>query len=90
MQPAGLCTIARAKASGLWEAMVEVDALAVPNDLAGALRLCSGRAHWDALPPSYRRNVLRWLALARTPGTRAHRLEAVADSIAAKRHLPQM
>jgi uncharacterized protein YdeI (YjbR/CyaY-like superfamily) len=90
MQPAGLAAIDRAKAAGLWDAMVEVDALTVPPDLADALGRCSARAHWDALPPSYRRNVLRWLALARTAGTRAKRIEAVADSTAAQRRLPQM
>jgi hypothetical protein len=45
---------------------------------------------WDVLPPSYRRNVLRWLALARTAGTRAKRIKAVTDSAAAHRRLPQM
>jgi uncharacterized protein YdeI (YjbR/CyaY-like superfamily) len=90
MQPAGLAAIDRAKAAGLWDAMVDVDALTVPPDLADALGRCAARAHWDALPPSYRRNVLRWLALARTAGTRSKRIEALADSTLAKRRLPQM
>jgi uncharacterized protein YdeI (YjbR/CyaY-like superfamily) len=90
MQPAGLAAMARAKAAGLWDAMVHVDALTVPPDLADALGRCAARAHWDELPPSYRRNVLRWLALARTAGTRARRIEAVADSAAARHRLPQM
>ena len=90
MQPAGLAAIDRAKAAGLWDAMVEVDVLTVPSDLADTLRRCSARANWDALPPSYRGNVLRWLALARTAGTRAKRIEAVADNTAAQRRLPQM
>jgi uncharacterized protein YdeI (YjbR/CyaY-like superfamily) len=90
MQPAGLAAIARAKAAGLWDAMAEVDALTVPPDLADALGRCSARVQWDVLPPSYRRNVLRWLALARTAGTRAKRIKAVTDSAAAHRRLPQM
>jgi uncharacterized protein YdeI (YjbR/CyaY-like superfamily) len=90
MQPAGLAAIDRAKAAGLWDATVDVDSLTVPPDLADALGRCSAHAHWDALPASYRRNVLRWLALARTVPTRAKRIEAVADSTAAQRRLPEM
>ena len=90
MQPAGLAAMMRAKASGLWDATVDVDALVVPNDLADALQRCSARAQWDALPPSYRRNVLRWLAAARTTVTREKRVAAAADSTTAQRRLPQM
>jgi uncharacterized protein YdeI (YjbR/CyaY-like superfamily) len=90
MQPAGLAAIARAKASGLWDAMADVDALAVPPDLADALAQLAARDRWDALPPSYRRNVLRWLALARTASTRDRRIAAAAETTAAGRRLPQM
>ena len=90
MRPPGLDAIARAKASGLWDAMADVDALSVPADLADALARYSAHDQWNALPPSYRRNVLRWLALARTAGTRDMRIEAAAESTAARRRLPQM
>ncbi|MFN8179942.1 MAG: YdeI/OmpD-associated family protein [bacterium] len=47
-----------------------------PADLAAALRRVKGaRAAWDALPPSHRRELLRYVDDARTEATRARRLE---------------
>ncbi|MEL7116192.1 MAG: YdeI/OmpD-associated family protein [Pseudomonadota bacterium] len=73
MMPPGERAITDAKASGRWDAMAEVDTLAVPSDLDAALG--TDRADWDGLAPSYRRNVLRWIAGAKKPETRAKRVE---------------
>lgn len=79
MHPAGLASVDRAKASGMWEAMDDVDDLVVPADLADALaRLPPAAEHFAGFPPSTRRNVLRWIASARTPPTRARRIAATA------------
>lgn len=91
MHPAGLAAIERARAEGGWEALPEVEALLVPQDLRGVLA-----AHPPALErfegaaPSCRRNVLRWIALAKRPETRAKRLLTLALHAAEGRKLPQM
>ena len=51
-------------------------AVRTPADLSAALRRAKGaRAAWDALPPSHRRELLRYVDDARTEATRARRLE---------------
>ncbi len=75
MHPAGLATVLRAKQTGAWDAMNEVDALVVPDDLREALAASPpALAEFDAFPPSVRRNILRWIASAKTPPTRAKRI----------------
>jgi uncharacterized protein YdeI (YjbR/CyaY-like superfamily) len=91
MHPAGLMAIEESKRRGLWDYMEDVDALQMPDDLIKAL---------EAYPPalenfvesavSYRRNVLRWIKLAKTPLTRAKRIEKTAVSAATGEKLPQM
>ncbi|MEL6565891.1 MAG: YdeI/OmpD-associated family protein [Pseudomonadota bacterium] len=88
MRAPGRAAVAAGKASGLWDFMADVDRLEVPEDLNVALG--PARAVWDGLAPSYRRNVLRWVKLAKTDGTRAKRIAAAAEATAAGRKLPQM
>jgi uncharacterized protein YdeI (YjbR/CyaY-like superfamily) len=88
MHPAGLAAIAEAKAAGRWDETAAVDALEVPDDLAAALG-AHGEA-FDALAPSYRRNVLRWLHSAKRPETRAARIARIVESVARAEKLPQM
>lgn len=88
MHPAGLAAIAAAKAAGHWDETAAVDALEVPDDLAVALG--AQDQAFDALAPSYRRNVLRWLHSAKRPGTRAARIARIVDSVARKEKIPQM
>ena len=88
MHPAGLAAIAAGKASGLWSAMADVDALLVPADLAAALGPAC--ATFEGLAPSYRRNVLRWIKSAKTAPTRAKRIAATADATARGVRLPQL
>lgn len=75
MHPAGLASIEASKAAGMWDVMDDVDALVVPDDLAAALRAGRVAEAFAAFPPSYRRNVLRWIAVARTPSTRQKRID---------------
>ena len=80
LQPSGLRSVERARATGMWDAMADVDDLVVPDDLAAAL---AGRppaaAHFTGFPPSTRRNVLRWIASARTGVTRAKRIALTVE-----------
>lgn len=84
MHPAGLAAVESARASGAWEELRDVDDLLVPEDLAAALAALPGAAETFAgFPPSHRRNVLRWIAVARRTETRARRV-AVAAADAAR------
>jgi uncharacterized protein YdeI (YjbR/CyaY-like superfamily) len=88
MHPAGRASVEAGRAGGLWDAMAEVDALTVPGDLAAALT-GPGRIWWDRAAPSYRRNVLRWIAGAKRPETRAKRVATVAAHSARGEKVPQ-
>lgn len=88
MQPAGRASIEEGKANGLWDFMADVDRLEVPDDLNTSLG--SHREAWDNLAPSYRRNVLRWIKLAKTDATRSKRIIAASDATAKGEKLPQM
>ncbi len=91
MHPAGLEAIAESKRQGLWDAMADVDALSIPTDLVEAFGKHPGTAEaFAAMAPSYRRNVLRWIKLAKTPSTRSKRITTVVDATARNEKLPQM
>nr|WP_240895263.1 YdeI/OmpD-associated family protein [Kineococcus siccus] len=60
--------------------MTDVDDLVVPDDLTAALREHPpAEAFFSACPPSTRRNVLRWIASAKTPATREKRVLRTAS-----------
>ena len=90
MQTPGQAAIARSKSLGLWLAHPDVDALLPPPDLVEALK-ARPRAHdhFSAFAPSHRRNVLRWLASAKQPATRAARIEKIARLAAEASRVPQ-
>ncbi|MCU0490446.1 MAG: YdeI/OmpD-associated family protein [Chloroflexaceae bacterium] len=91
MHPAGLAAIAEAKRLDLWDAMDDVDDLVIPADLSEALqRLPPAAEHFAAFSTSSRRNVLRWIKLAKTPETRARRIEQTATLAARNEKVPQM
>lgn len=80
MEEPGRAAIERSKRLGMWEAYAPVDALLVPDDLRAALRDHVGaEAFFDGAAPSYRRNVLRWIAQAKRPETRARRIITTAS-----------
>ena len=66
--------------------------LAIARELEAALRARPAAAadYFEAAATSYKRNVLRWIKLARTPGTRAKRIDRVADLSEQQRRVPQM
>lgn len=78
MHPAGQASVDLARQSGAWDEMNEVDALVVPQDLEDAL-IARGNAlgNFTAFPPSTRRNILRWVASARTAQTRERRIHQI-------------
>lgn len=83
MAPAGLAAIERAKANGSWEVLDAVERLEVPDDLVAALEaLPQAAANFAAFPPSARKMLLGWVALARRPETRASRIDEIAQAAA--------
>ena len=83
MAPAGLAAIERAKANGSWEVLDSVERLEVPADLAAALQAHPpAEANFRAFPPSARKMLLGWIALARRPETRAARIAKTAEAAA--------
>ncbi|WP_050605541.1 YdeI family protein [Ruegeria sp. 6PALISEP08] len=86
MHPAGEASIKSSKASGLWNFFDDVDALIVPDDLSGELDLNK----WEQLPPSYRRNVLRWIKIAKNPTTRQRRINKTVETTHAGKRMQQM
>jgi uncharacterized protein YdeI (YjbR/CyaY-like superfamily) len=90
MQQPGREAIARSQGMGLWMTNLDVDALALPSDLEAAL-LGRPPAHtcFVGFAPSHRRNVLRWIAAAKQPATRARRIETATALAAEGNKVPQ-
>ncbi|MEM7338976.1 MAG: YdeI/OmpD-associated family protein [Actinomycetota bacterium] len=82
MREPGRQAIARSKAEGRWNDLADVDALVVPEDLDIALAGAGGTSWFGEAAPSYRRNVLRWIAQAKADATREKRIVTVADHAA--------
>jgi uncharacterized protein YdeI (YjbR/CyaY-like superfamily) len=79
MTPAGLARVEAAKRDGSWSALDAVEALEIAPDLAGALAAHpSAAGYFGAFSRSVKRGILEWIANARTPETRARRIEETA------------
>lgn len=89
MQDPGRAAIALSRKTGKWNAMAAVDALEEPPDLLRALKAYRAASWWDAAAPSYRRNILRWIAGAKRPETRAKRIEIACENAAEGKKVPQ-
>ncbi|MGW7269828.1 YdeI/OmpD-associated family protein [Streptomyces sp. NPDC054864] len=83
MREAGLAEVAAAKADGRWEAAYESQRNAtVPDDLAAALAATpAARRTFEALGKSDQYVVLHRLMTAKTPATRAARLERMVAKL---------
>jgi uncharacterized protein YdeI (YjbR/CyaY-like superfamily) len=91
MRPPGLAAIEAMQRAGSWSELDHVDDLAMPGDLVAALEARPpALGAFEAAAPSHRRNVLHWIALAKTPATRAKRVERTARLTAAGGRVPQM
>ena len=77
--PPGLEKIDAAKADGSWSLLDAVEALEIPDDLGAALDgYPAARVHFEAFPRSVKRSILEWITMAKTPATRAKRIEETA------------
>jgi len=77
MTPAGLARIKEAKANGQWaRAEVREDITVVPAELTRALAANEqARRNFESLAPSYRRQFIYWVAIAKRDETRRKRIE---------------
>ncbi len=93
LEAPGRAAIEDSKRLGLWDSpeMEAVDDLVIPPDLAAALQARPpAEARFEGAAPSYRRNVLRWIAIAKRPETRAARIARAAEFAERGERLPQM
>jgi uncharacterized protein YdeI (YjbR/CyaY-like superfamily) len=79
MAKPGLAAIDRAKADGSWHRLDVVESLAIPEDLAAALkRHEGGAAYFEGFPRSSKRSILEWIGGAKRAETRLQRIEETA------------
>ena len=89
MHDAGIAAIESSKQNGLWDFMDDVDALIAPADLLAELDANEpARRHYEAFPPSTKRNTLRWIKIAKTEATRSKRIAVTAQLAAENRRVP--
>ena len=80
VESAGKESVVKAKVARLWDFMDDVDALIKPSDFAAALAgFAHATANFDAFGASSQRFVLRWIKIAKTPETRAKRIQQAAE-----------
>jgi uncharacterized protein YdeI (YjbR/CyaY-like superfamily) len=89
MHAAGRTALEAGRARGLWHLSDPIDALREPEDLVAALEAAGGLPWWRASAPSYRRNILRYLAAARRAETRRKRTLLIATHCARGEKIPQ-
>jgi uncharacterized protein YdeI (YjbR/CyaY-like superfamily) len=84
MQPAGLAVVEAAKKSGTWDALNDVDAMIIPDDLQAAFS--KNKTAWKyfcEFAPSSKRIILQWILDAKREETRAKRIAETVE-LAAK------
>jgi len=81
MTPAGLASIKEAKANSQWaKAAAREDITVVPAELTRALAANEqARLNFENLAPSYRRQFIYWVAIAKRDETRRKRVEETID-----------
>jgi uncharacterized protein YdeI (YjbR/CyaY-like superfamily) len=89
MQPPGFASIEEAKRNGTYITMEDVDSLRVPMDLKILLnKEVTAERYFAACPPSYRRNILRWLASAKKTETRSNRILKTVEFCSREERIP--
>lgn len=79
MREPGIAVVERAKTNGTWNALDEIEAGVIPDDLLAAFGRYAGSAEqWESFSKSSRRAILDWIRQAKRPETRATRVEESA------------
>ena len=80
VEEAGKESVLKAKESGLWNFMDDVDALIKPVDFTKELESYkNAMANFNAFGASSQRFILRWIKLAKTDETRNKRIKQTAE-----------
>jgi uncharacterized protein YdeI (YjbR/CyaY-like superfamily) len=80
MHASGLAVVKAAKKSGTWEALDQVEALEMPEDLREALsKSKTALENFEAFPKSAKRGILDWISQAKRPETRAARVTETVE-----------
>ena len=84
MHESGLKAVEAAKLSGAWDFLNDVDELIKPDDLVEALTAHPPALdNYEAFPETAKRDILRWIKLAKKSETRAKRIQKTVE-LAAK------
>ncbi|MCY1327656.1 Bacteriocin-protection, YdeI or OmpD-Associated [compost metagenome] len=79
MQSSGIAKIEAARKDGSWSCLDAVEALQVPTDLTIALAgVLDAARNFEGCPRSTKRAILEWILHAKTPETRAKRIDETA------------
>ena len=89
MKASGIASIEGAKSSGKYRSLAHVDDLIEPASLISALERYNAKDWWHAAAPSYRRNVLRWVASGKKEVTKENRVEVIAEHASKGKKVPQ-
>ncbi len=94
MMPAGMQMVELAKATGTWDALNDIDAIKIPDDLFTALKKNkAAKGYFDAFPKSVKRGILEWISNAKKAETRDKRIaetvEKAAQNIRANQYTPK-
>lgn len=76
----GLAKIEAAKKDGSWTFLDDVEAMAIPDDLAAALEAEDACLAFGALPPSRKKPLLEQIKRAKTAATREKRIAAAVGA----------
>ncbi|MEO1127108.1 MAG: YdeI/OmpD-associated family protein [Cyanobacteria bacterium J06639_16] len=80
MHEASLSAVETAKKNGMWDFLNDVDALIKPDDLMEVLENSPpALENYEMFPDSAKRDILRWIKLAKKPETRAKRIRETAE-----------
>ena len=75
-----------ARRTGTWDCLAEAQNGVIPADLQVEFDRCEAAAkHFQAFPPSSKRLILEWIALAKRPETRQRRIDQTVTLAAANR-----
>jgi uncharacterized protein YdeI (YjbR/CyaY-like superfamily) len=76
----GQAAIEQAKAAGTWQLLPAEQSWAIPGDLQEQLDgNDAARTNFESFPPSSRRLILEWIAIAKRPDTRRRRIDQTVN-----------
>jgi uncharacterized protein YdeI (YjbR/CyaY-like superfamily) len=76
----GQTAIEQAKAAGTWQLLPDEQRRAIPDDLQEQLDgNAAARTNFESFPPSSKRLILEWIAIAKRPDTRRRRIDQTVN-----------